>query len=216
MSTSVSLHTLVRTKIQVLEIIWSYLSNGREPQAWSELADMWPPADLDRIRGAIQDARARAILHQVDGVQRTGQGRRENHQAKIFDCTKLSNHESYADSPTAHLPSLNGAPIPTVAEPDAAETNRSLVDSRPEPINIGVPLSDTQKRALPDTNSQINLNLVVDAAGKVQSAQLANTADHGPIGDTVLSASADWKFIPAFANGRAVACHTVFGVWPKQ
>jgi len=56
------LHALLRTKIQVLEIVWSYLESGREQQAWSELAAMWPPTDLGRIRGAIQDARARGIL----------------------------------------------------------------------------------------------------------------------------------------------------------
>jgi len=211
-----NLHTLVRTKIQVLEIAWSYLSSGREPQAWTELADMWPPADLDRIRGAIQDARVRGILHQVDGVLKLGSRGLPKDQAPIFDCTKTNDHESYSDTPIAALPSLNGAPIPTIAEPGQTETSRDLADRMPVPIYIGIPLSGNQNQALPDSSTEIYLNLVIDSAGKVRSAQLANKADHGPIGDTVLSASADWNFIPAFVGSRAVACRMLYGVSPQQ
>ena len=215
-STKDYLHVLVRTKIQVLEIVWSYLSSGREQQAWSELANMWPPADLDRIRGAILDARARGILHQVDGVLNLRSREPLKDQAPIFDCTKANNHESYVDTPVAALPSLDRAPIPTIEEPGITETSRALVDRMPEPIYIGIPLSMSQNQALPDSSSEIYLNLVIDAAGKVRSAQLANKADHGPIGDTVLSASADWNFIPAFVGRRAVACRMLYGVSPQQ
>jgi hypothetical protein len=62
------LHSLIRTKIQVLEIVWSYLSSGRDNQAWSELAARWPVSDLDRIREAIVAARARGVLRQIDGA----------------------------------------------------------------------------------------------------------------------------------------------------
>jgi len=55
-------------KMKVLEIAWSYLYSGREKDAWSSLAEMWPGADLDRIRGAISTARARGIRSQVDEV----------------------------------------------------------------------------------------------------------------------------------------------------
>jgi hypothetical protein len=59
---------LLATKIKVLEIVWCYLSSGREQDAWDALAEMWPPADLDRIRTGILDARARGLRSQVDGV----------------------------------------------------------------------------------------------------------------------------------------------------
>ena len=217
MSTTEHTHMLVSTKIKVLEIVWSYLSSGREQQAWSELADMWPPADLDRIRGAIQDARVRGILHQVDGVRKLGSRGPLKDLAPIFDCNRINHHESYADSPVAALPSLNGAAIPTMAEPGQTETSKALVDRLPESIYIGIPFSASQKtQAPPDSSSEVALNLVIDAAGKVRSAQLANKADHGPIGDIVLSASADWNFIPAFVGSRAVACRMLYGVSPQQ
>jgi hypothetical protein len=46
----------------VLRIVLAYLYSGREEQAWKELADMWPPADLERIKGEILKARAKGIL----------------------------------------------------------------------------------------------------------------------------------------------------------
>ena len=46
----------------VLRIVLAYLYSGREEQAWKELAAMWPPADLERIKGEILKARAKGIL----------------------------------------------------------------------------------------------------------------------------------------------------------
>jgi hypothetical protein len=46
----------------VLRIVLAYLYSGREEQAWKELAAMWPPADLARIKGEILKAREKGIL----------------------------------------------------------------------------------------------------------------------------------------------------------
>ena len=46
----------------VLRIVLAYLYSGREEQAWKELASMWPPADLERIKSEIMKARAKGIL----------------------------------------------------------------------------------------------------------------------------------------------------------
>jgi hypothetical protein len=202
------LHMLLRTKIQVLEIVWSYLSSGREQQAWSELAAMWPPADLDRMREAIQDARTRGILRQVSGVSKLGGGVPWKRHATIFDCIKTDTYETDPNAPSI---ASHGQLVPGIA--GVAPTP---VDSRPEPIYLGIPFSRSQDQALPDSSSKIYLNLVIDAAGKVHSAKLENKADNGPIGDKVLSASADWNFIPAFVGSHAVACRLRFGVWPEQ
>jgi hypothetical protein len=202
------LHALVRTKIQVLEIVWAYLESGREQQAWSELAAMWPSADLDRIRKAIEDARARGVLRQVDGVANRDARVPWKHRATIFDCIKV---DAYESDPDAVSIAPGGQLVSSVAELPPAH-----VDSRPEPINLDMAYSRTENEGLPGSSSKIYLNLLIDAAGKVESAQLANKKDNGPIGEKVLKASANWNFIPAFVGSRAVACRLRFGVWPKQ
>jgi hypothetical protein len=49
----------------ILTIVVEYLYSGREKQAWQALEDMWPPMDRERIKQAIQNARARGILSQL-------------------------------------------------------------------------------------------------------------------------------------------------------
>jgi len=66
------LHQLRTVKIKVLEIVWAYLYSGREQDAWRSLAEMWPSADVDRIRVALGNARAHGIHDQAD---RTSSGR---------------------------------------------------------------------------------------------------------------------------------------------
>jgi hypothetical protein len=202
------LHMLLRTKIEVLEIVWAYLSSGREQQAWSELAAMWPPADLDRIRRAIQEARAHGILSQVDAVSKPGAGGPWRHRATILNCTRIDIHEPVPQGPFQPA---------SVAAPDSEGLATTFkVDSRPQPIYLGIPFPKGEEQALPDSSSTIGLNLVIDAAGKVHSAELANKADSGPVADRVIGASADWNFVPAFVGNRAVACRLRFDVWPKQ
>jgi hypothetical protein len=83
------LHSLRMVKINVLEIIWAYLYSGREPEAWRSLAEMWPAADIDRIRGALISARARGIHSQVDGTSAGVSPEKKKH-AHIFDVARMS------------------------------------------------------------------------------------------------------------------------------
>jgi hypothetical protein len=198
------LHSVIRTKIQVIEIVWMDLESGREQQAWRDLADLWPPADVDRMRAAILAARAGGVLRQVDAASNPSVTLSFKRHATVFDCIKTDTYES---APESAFPGL---------APEVKELAPTPVDSRPQPIYLGISYSKSQTQALPDPGTKIYLNLVIDAAGKVHSAELANKADQGPVGDKVLSSSANWNFIPAFVGNRAVACRMNYGVWPPQ
>ncbi len=75
-------------------------------------------------------------------------------------------------------------------------------DTKPQAILLRRP---PPVGALP--NSEEMVDLVVDAAGKVRSAKTVGAADK-----ELISATADWKFIPAYKDGRAVASRLRFAV----
>jgi hypothetical protein len=100
--------------------------------------------------------------------------------------------------------------------PTLAEQPPTVVDSRPQPIYLGMTYSRSHDEGLPVSSSKLDLNLLIDAAGKVRSAELTNKKDSGPIADKVLDSAADWTFIPVFVGRHAVACRLRYGVWPKQ
>ncbi|HTV81459.1 MAG TPA: hypothetical protein VME18_02320 [Acidobacteriaceae bacterium] len=108
------LHLLLMTKIKVLEISWSYLESDREQQAWAALAAVWPPSDLARIRAAVQDARARGILRQTDGVSKPGAAASRKHCVSIFNCMQT---DTYQPFPDGSLPDAFGSPEAAVPEP---------------------------------------------------------------------------------------------------
>ena len=83
------------------------------------------------------------------------------------------------------------------------------VDSAPQEILLRRPPPPSAARA--SFKTETVLYLVVDAAGKVQKAQPAGQADKD-----LLAATAGWKFIPAFKDGRPVASHMRYGVTPYQ
>ena len=70
------------------------------------------------------------------------------------------------------------------------------------------PLLQTAQASL---KTEVVFNLVIDSAGKVRSAKPDGLADKD-----LIAATADWKFIPAFKNGHAVASRMRFGVTPYQ
>ena len=203
-------HLLLTTKIKVLEIVWSYLYSGRDQEAWRELGDMWPPADFNRIRGAILDAQAHGIRRQVDGVSTPASRSHGKHHAQIYNMDTES--KGIVDMATGQAMASSSE----MASPGGGvgEKTSYTVDIKPEPIFL--PSLPTQGESQPQITSKIYLSLVIDAAGKVHSAQLANDADKGPIGEMEIRSSAEWRFIPAFKDGRAVACRVRFGVWPYR
>ncbi len=198
---------LQRTKLRVLQIIWSYLYSGREEAAWKSLADLWPPADLDRIRAAIVGARSRGIRAQVDGVS-----------AKI-------------SSGAEKLTEIVDARTLRAVEPGFKFAGRTVEGKGsevilPTPILIErrAPQGPSEETLL---DSELLLDLVIDSAGKVRSAESgepsfdASLKSETPIWkssfDTSLkSETPRWKFIPAFRSGRAVASRIYFIVSPKR
>ena len=202
---------LMTIKIKVLEIVWSYLYSSREEEAWRALADLWPPSDFDRIRGSIVDMQARGIRRQVDGVSRPDSSPHWKHHAQIYNMDTES--KGFVDMATPGQQVATAPGMPSAGD-DVGKQTASSVDAKPEPIYLGTPLSQGDNQPL--LTSKVDLNLVIDAAGKVRSARLANEADKGPVGDMLIGATAEWKFIPAFKDGRAVACRVRFGVWPYR
>jgi len=78
---------LLAVKEQILELVWAYLYSNREKQAWQTLAEMWPPADVERIRAAIVQRRAAGMRTQVDGASEALPPLDIEH-SKIYDSTR--------------------------------------------------------------------------------------------------------------------------------
>jgi hypothetical protein len=182
---------LRRAKVKVLEIVWSYLYSGRENEAWSSLAEMWPAEDSDRIRAAILNVRARGIRAQVDGVSTPVPAGRDVH-ARIFDGT----------TSVAATPGLtpNGVkPKPEITPPKA------ILMERPPPATAS-------ERELAQSESA--LELVIDSAGKVRSAEVLGSAQS--IDEGLIKSTSNWKFIPAYSEGEPVASRILLGVSLKR
>ena len=81
---------LRKTKVKVLEIVWAYLYSGREQEAWTELADSWPPADQARVKAAILAARSRGIESQVAVIAKASSRGMLKKRPKIYETTKTS------------------------------------------------------------------------------------------------------------------------------
>lgn len=194
------LRHLVGTKTKVLEIVWSYLYSGREQAAWHALADMWPPADLERIRAAILAERSHGIDSQVDEISApTSRLHLKKHAVVynlIYDSPDSANANGAGKVLITSLNDLNDFL-------DRPAKRSSPVASKPESLNLHIPLPTEAQREF--LYSGVALELVIDAAGKVHSAKLATKAGEGSIGDSLISASTEWIFIPAIKDGHAVA-----------
>lgn len=88
-----------------------------------------------------------------------------------------------------------------------SEEGSTLEVVPPEPILLQRPPGSQQR-------GELVLELVVDRAGKVRSAEPVSKASWADA--DVISAAHTWKFIPAFKNGRAVASRLHIAVSPKQ
>lgn len=76
---------LLTVKLHILELVWAYLYSNRPKQAWQTLAAMWPTSDLDRIRAAIIQARARGMRAQLDGVSEALPAPGEPEHSRVYD-----------------------------------------------------------------------------------------------------------------------------------
>ena len=119
------MHHLRMVKIKVLEIVWDYLYSGREADAWRSLAEMWPVADVDRIRAALVSARARGIHGQADGSS-AGPSRGRKKHAPIFDAVSRAGpeHKLEVIPPRAIL--LRRPPVSEIQQQSLPESERLL------------------------------------------------------------------------------------------
>jgi hypothetical protein len=178
-------------KVKVLEIVWSYLYSGREKEAWRSLAEMWPPADLDRIRTALLEARARGIRSQVEGVSTTVPTGREI-RVKIFDGTTY----------VAATPGLT--PKGAKAKVEIIPPRAILMERPPPATELEIELAQAES----------TLELVIDSAGKVRSVEVLGNAQANDEG--LIKSTSNWKFIPAFSEGEPIASRILLGVSLKK
>ncbi len=183
---------LQRTKEKVLQIICSYLYSGRQEEAWRSLAEMWPPADVERIRAAILSARARGIRAQVDGVSEKVSSGAEKH-TEVFDARTLRTVQ------------------PGMKLSEGGAEKRGVGIRLPAPILIGHKAAEGHsEETLPE--SGLLLDLVIDSAGKVRAAE----SDDPAFDSSLKSATASWKFVPALRENRAIASRIYFIISPKR
>lgn len=179
------------TKARVLEIVWAYLYSGREQQAWAALGEMWPAKDADRARAAITAAREHGIRTQIDGTISDPSRDVSKRRAYVYD-TPNSVQESEVSSTVQNSRGGEAAPMHTKTQ------SNPVSDTTPQAILLRLRTSEADRPTFPEGGEV--LDLVIDSAGKVESIQ--------PVGDAVpgvAAASANWKFVPAFKDGRAVA-----------
>jgi hypothetical protein len=169
------MHQRRLTKIKLLEIVWAYLYSGREQRAWEALAEMWPPSDLDRIRSLILSVRTAGIRSQIDGVE----AKPRLHGKKFAYI-----YETAGES--------GGRP----QDPMEPASPNLRADVKPQAIL----LRRLAVGEIPLPQSEEMVDIVIDAAGKVRSAKAVGNKDLDLVNDC-----ADWKFIPAFKDGRPVA-----------
>jgi hypothetical protein len=96
-------------------------------------------------------------------------------------------------------PSDNAGP-PTSLSPVAFKS-----DTKPQPIFLRRQISQNVEQTLPQAEEMVDL--VIDAAGKVRLAEPEKKGN-----PELISACANWKFIPAFKDGRAVASRMRYAV----
>jgi hypothetical protein len=185
-------HTLSATKIKVLEIVWCYLYSDRERDAWGALAEMWPPSDLDRIRTAMVNSRARGMGTQVDGV---------SHKAPLLAQFKSSTIYEHALSEGFNVP---------------LDQRETLTDTAPRQVVVQI----LPPRNPKDWGEEREMELVIDEAGKVRAARMQDELDddwsakmkeewRGKLkaepNEDWINSSAGWKYIPAFKDGHPKA-----------
>lgn len=186
------LQILQAVKAKVLEIVWCYFYSDREEAAWKTLAEMWPAADLERIRKEMFDAQRSGLRTEVDGVSHKGPPPIQLKHSTIYE-------------------HANGYPV------EASLQNQGFFTDTP-PFQIVLRLPPPRD---PDDWGEVRkMELVIDEAGKVRSATMRETPDDSwseqikadwlarikrePNKDWI-DASAGWRYIPALKQGHPKA-----------
>lgn len=183
---------LRKTKVKVLEIASAWLYSGREQRAWAELASDWPPADFDRVRAALLDARAKGVAAQDDGAAAAVHLRLKR-RPTIYALPGTEIREHF-EGPMVEEGTLDSD------FPATPDSRANIADTAPRPISL-------RRNEMVFKDEAVDL--VIDAAGKVWSAKMVGSG-HDP---ELLESARGWTFIPAFRYGRAVACRDRMDVY---
>ncbi|MGC2621447.1 MAG: hypothetical protein WA414_20550 [Acidobacteriaceae bacterium] len=186
---------LRKTKVKVLEITWDYLYSGREDQAWAELDSAWPASDVARVKAAILAARAKGIDAQVAAIApKTSSGFLRKHPY-IYETVKTTT--SRGDGDESMFPGM--PPVSANSGQDDAPAQTEVTTLPRYILMWGPPPSGAEQSV---ANTQQHMVFILDETGKVRSAKMNGSPDD----PALLDAAKDWKFIPAFRNGKPVAC----------
>ena len=162
---------------------------------------MWPESDFDRIRAAILNVRAKGIRCQVNGVSHESSPYKfKRKHAMIYDRVADVDPDKSNELSWAYASGMSGP---------GKDKHTFEADTYPIPILLWRPSSLEASRAALET--EVTVNLVIDAAGKVRSAKAEGKQDKD-----FMDATAGWKFVPAFKGGRPVASHLQIGVTPLK
>jgi hypothetical protein len=93
--------------------------------------------------------------------------------------------------------------------PDGNSGHFPFVDTRPQPILLRRPAPPGIQQPLARSGQMVEV--VIDEAGKVWSAKSVGASD-----DELVYAAKEWKFVPAFTGGRAVASRLRIDVSPDR
>jgi hypothetical protein len=184
------IHRLRGIKVQVLEVVWSYLYSGRDQDAWRSLSEMWPASDADRIREILLKAHAAGIRAQLDGVSTLAPVTRK--AVRVFTPS--------TSSPEVRQPSL-GDLVPDV---DEASGTPQITEAIPI-LARSSPVTGAEDPALLERG--LTAVLVIDAAGKIRSATA--TGSTAWMNSDIMTAFSQWKFVPAFKGHQPVASSMV-------
>ncbi|HTU49240.1 MAG TPA: hypothetical protein VMF56_01530 [Acidobacteriaceae bacterium] len=202
---------LRKTKVKVLEIVWAYLYSGRPQQAWTELDAAWPAADAARIKTKILAARARGIDSQVAAIASAKLPPKWHDTPVVYKFLK-----PHAPGPKAEtqlnygVPGFGAKMEPQTPQIQGASTYAMAADTAPVAILLWRPPLSPSQQSL--AQSQETVQLVIDEAGKVHSAKLSVPKEDPEL----MNATKNWKFIPAFKDGRPVAYNLKLEVSPYQ
>jgi len=189
-SQSDQIHHLRGIKIKILEIVWCYLYSGRDAEAWHSLDEMWPTADVSRIRELLTRAQATGIRTQVDGALAGTPDKKlaEKKTVKVYEPTTTIAQVSQGSNPWQ------------TSEVNYDQVSESIMP--PLPIMMRSFLH-TNGADSGQPQSELTVSLVIDSAGKVRSVV--------PVGNTplnninLLDALSEWKFVPAYKGHHPVA-----------
>ena len=121
--------------------------------------------------------------------------------------TRARGIHSAADGTSAGVPRRKKKHAQVFDAVSRSELGNKLEVVPPEAILL-------QRPPISERQAELFLDLIVDEAGKVRSAEAVGKVKR--VDPELISAALTWKFIPAFKDGRAVASRLRIAVSPRQ